>query len=61
MALFMVVVLAMTALTLLGPIWIGPAPFLIWLAMIAFLLAFVTFVIAFLATPYRLGGVFTRF
>lgn len=61
MGLFMIVVLAMTALTLLGPIWIGPAPFLIWLALIAFLCSVIVFFISFLATPYRLGGVFTRF
>jgi len=61
MGLFMVVVLSMTALTLLGPVWIGPAPFLIWLALVAFSLSAVTFLVAFLATPYRLGGVFTRF
>lgn len=61
MGLFMIVILSMTALTLLAPIWVGPAPFLIGLAAIAFVLSVVVFLLAFLATPYRLGGVFTRF
>lgn len=61
MGFLMIVVCSMTAIVLSIPVWTGLAPALVGLAAVSFGLSVATFVISFLATPSRLGFVFTRF
>ena len=59
LGLFMVVVVAMTLLTLSIPLGTGLAPYLFTIAVFAFALSIVTFFLSFLITPYRFGSIFT--
>ena len=60
LSLLMIVVVSMTIVMMTMSFFETLSPYLVGLAAIAFALAVVTFVISFIATPYRLGSIFNR-
>lgn len=61
MALLLIVVVSMTVVMLTMPFSTTLAPYLVGLAAVSFVLAVVTLLVSFLATPSRLGFLFARF
>lgn len=61
MVLLLIVVVSMTVATFAASLWVVIVPPLLGLAAIAFVLSVLTFLAAFVVTPYRLGSIFSRF
>ncbi|WP_418282398.1 hypothetical protein [Halorubrum sp. DTA98] len=61
MAFLLVVVVSMTVVMLVPAFAAEITPVLVALAALSFALAVITFLVSLLATPYRLGSLFSRF